>query len=101
MRSIPAYFDDRQLAHEPVQELHNGSWTPYAEKSSRAEIIAAGFAELRPARDFGMEPLLAVHDAAYVDFLRSAHADWLASGRDGDAIGYTWPVVHRRNLKLD
>jgi len=101
MRAVPAYFDERQLAHEPLQELHNGGWTPYAEKSSRAEIIAAGFAKLNPARDFGIGPLLDVHDAGYVEFLRSAYEEWRASGRDGDAIGYTWPVVHRRDLKLN
>ena len=101
MHSVPGWFDERQLGHEPLQELHNGGWTPYAEKSSRAEIIAAGFSELNPAKDFGLEPILDVHDAGYVDFLRAAHAEWRASGREGDAIGYTWPVVRRRDLKVD
>ena len=41
MMKVPGYFDRRQLSHEPVQELHNGGWTTYAEKSSRAQIIAA------------------------------------------------------------
>jgi acetoin utilization deacetylase AcuC-like enzyme len=99
--TVPGFFDRRQLAHEPVQELHNGGWAPYAEKSARAEIIAASFAELKPARDFGREPLLNVHDREYVEFLQSAYAEWRATGRDGDAIGYTWPVVQRRHLKLD
>lgn len=101
MVSVPGYFDRRQLAHEPVQELHNGGWTAYAEKSSRAEIIAESFASLGPARDFGMEPLLNIHDSGYLEFLRSAFAEWSASGREGDAIGYAWPIVQRRDLKLD
>ena len=101
MITVPGFFDRRQLAHEPVQELHNGGWTPYAEKSSRADIIAAAFSDLKPARDFGMEPLLNVHDRGYVEFLRTAYADWRASGRNGDAIGYSWPVVRRRHLDLD
>lgn len=101
MNSIPAYFDERQLAHEPLQELHNGGWAPYAEKSSRARNIAGGFGQLSPVRDFGIDPLLAVHDLGYVDFLRTAYADWTASGREGDAIGYAWPVVRRKELKLD
>ncbi|MBW7947189.1 MAG: histone deacetylase family protein, partial [Sphingomonadaceae bacterium] len=54
-----------------------------------------------PARDFGMAPIEAVHDADYLAFLKDAHAAWLAAGREGDAIGYTWPVVHRRKLRLD
>ncbi|WP_184072062.1 histone deacetylase family protein, partial [Sphingosinicella soli] len=34
-------------------------------------------------------------------FLKGAHAAWLAAGREGDAIGYTWPVVRRRKLSLE
>jgi len=101
MIGVPGYFDRRQLAHEPVRELHNGGWSDYAEKSSRAEIIAAAFSELNPARDHGLEPVLNVHDRGYVEFLRSSYAEWRATGRDGDAIGYTWPVVRRRRLDLD
>jgi acetoin utilization deacetylase AcuC-like enzyme len=99
--TVPGFFDRRQLAHEPLQELHNGGWVPFAEKSSRAETIAASLGGLNPSRDFGLEPLLNVHDRDYVEFLRSAFAEWRASGRDGDAIGYTWPIVHRREVKLD
>lgn len=101
MIGIPAFFDRRQLAHEPSRELHNGGWAEYAEKSSRAEIIASNFPDLKPAQDFGLQPLLNVHDRGYIEFLRSAYEDWRATGRDGDAIGYTWPVVRRRPLDLD
>ena len=99
--AIPAYFDPRQLEHRPALELHNGSWADYAEKAERAEIILAQFPDPRRARDHGLEPILRVHSPDYVDFLRSAHSDWLAAGRSGDAIGYTWPVVRRRALRLD
>ena len=101
MVSIPAYFDERQLLHNPARELHNGGWAEFAEKSSRARTIAAGLADLRPARDFGLKPLLGVHQADYVEFLRDAMREWRASGRDGDAIGYAWPVVRRREVDLD
>ncbi|TCP31413.1 acetoin utilization deacetylase AcuC-like enzyme [Sphingomonas sp. BK235] len=47
-----------------------------------------------------MAPLAAVHDPDYLAFLRVAHDDWVAAGRQGDAIGYTWPVVGRRALDL-
>ncbi len=99
--AIPVFFDPRQLAHQPALELHNGSWADYAEKSARAEIILEQFAVHRPAEDHGLEPILRVHSADYVEFLRSAHEAWLNAGRSGDAIGYTWPVVRRRDLRLD
>ncbi|MFS0773054.1 histone deacetylase family protein [Sphingomonas sp. 1P08PE] len=93
-------FDPRQLAHAPVRELHNGGWTPYHESPDRAETILTAIGSAIPARDAGMAPLEAVHDPDYLDFLQVAHRDWLAAGRKGDAIGYTWPVVARRALDL-
>ena len=99
--SIPAFFDARQLAHRPTLELHNGSWAEYAEKASRAEVILQQFERHQPARDHGIAPILRVHSPDYVEFLRSAYDAWLAAGRSGDAIGYVWPVVRRRDLDLE
>ena len=99
--SVPIFFDSRQLAHQPVQELHNGGWADYAEKASRAKVILAEFERHQPAHDHGIEPILRVHSEDYVDFLRAAHDDWQTAGRIGDAIGYTWPVVQRRDVNLD
>ena len=93
-------FDPRQLSHAPLRELHNGGWTAYNETPERAATIMAAVGPATSARDHGMAPLEAVHDAAYLDFLQVAHRDWIAAGREGDAIGYTWPVVGRRDLDL-
>ena len=92
------FFDDRQTAHAPSRELHNGDWVPHAENIERPRSIVEQFSDWRPVRDFGMAPLLAVHDPDYLAFLERAHRDWLAAGRSGDAIGYTFPVVRRRRL---
>ncbi|HEY0626565.1 MAG TPA: histone deacetylase family protein [Allosphingosinicella sp.] len=94
-------FDPRQLAHAPVQEIHNGSWAEHAEKTRRAEIIVERLGDFHVAEDFGMEPLRRIHTDEYLGFLQSAHRDWIAAGRSGDAIGYAWPVVGRRNIRLD
>jgi acetoin utilization deacetylase AcuC-like enzyme len=96
-----AVFDQRQLNHAPAVELHNGGWTEHAEKVARAETIAEAVAGLQPARDFGMDPLLRVHSRDYLEFLENAYGQWIAAGRPGDAIGYTWPVVGRRPLRLE
>lgn len=95
------FFDDRQLAHQPLRELHNGDWVPFAESVERPRSIVAALAGWQPVQDWGMEPLLAVHDPAYLAFLQRAHDGWLASGRTGDAIGYTFPVVRRRPLAFN
>ncbi|MGI4879688.1 MAG: histone deacetylase family protein [Janthinobacterium lividum] len=93
-------FSRAQLAHRPAREMHNGEWIKHAETAQRAEAIVAALPPLSPARDFGLAPILRVHTAEYVDFLREAHGLWAAAGREGDALPYVWPVVGRRPLKL-
>ena len=95
------FWDPRQLAHAPSVELHNGAFVPYAEHPARAAAIVAALGPLEPPVDHGEGPLLAVHSQAYLSFLWSAHKDWRAAGREGDAIGYSWPIVRRRPLELD
>ena len=95
------FFDQRQLLHAPLRELHNGEWAAYAENVGRPQSILAEFGGWSDVVDHGLEPVLAVHDAAFVAFLQQAHTDWLAAGRGGDAIGYTFPIVGRRPLALD
>ncbi|MEM6474886.1 MAG: histone deacetylase family protein [Pseudomonadota bacterium] len=92
------FCDPRQLDHAPQRELNNGEWMPYAEVPTRLERIGTALGDIGEVTDHGMDPILAVHDADYVEFLRTAHDRWLADGREGDAIGYAFPVVHRRKL---
>ena len=95
------FFDPRQLAHAPLKELHNGGFTDYAEKPVRAEAIAETLGALEPPSDHGDAAIRAVHDAGYLDFLKTGPARWAEAGRPGDVIGYIWPIVARRALKLD
>lgn len=94
-------FDPAQRAHAPVQELHNGSFVPHAETLARVDAMLAAVGETLPATDHGLAPILRVHGADYLDFLRTAFADWRTAGRPGDAVPYVFPVVGRRPLDLD
>ena len=94
-------FDDRQLLHAPVRELHNGDWMDYAEVTARVDSIRQVVGSVEAPRDFGEAPIAAVHSSDYLEFLKTAVARWRTAGRLGDAIGYVWPVVHRRPLKLN
>jgi acetoin utilization deacetylase AcuC-like enzyme len=96
-----SFFDRRQLAHAPAQELHNGAFVPYAEHPGRAEAILAALGATEPVVDHGEAPLRAVHSENYLAFLWSAYQDWRAAGRPGDAAAYAWPVVRRRPLDLE
>lgn len=94
------FFDTRQLDHAPDRELHNGDWMAYSEKPSRARDIA-GQVGCQPGKDFGIAPIMAVHDEDYIAFLQTAWTEWRSNGRAGDAVPYVFPVVHRRDLTLD
>ena len=95
------FFDPRQLRHAPARELHNGGFTDYAETPARAEAILAAIGGAEAPEDRGEAPILAIHDADYIAFLKSAAARWAEAGRPGDVVGYVWPVVGRRPLRLD
>ena len=94
------FWDERQRAHRPAGEFFNGAMHPAAEHAGRVEAILQAIGRTETPADQGMEPLLRVHSADYLDFLRTAHQQWRAAGREGDAYPYTFPVVGRRPLKL-
>ena len=94
------FWDERQRAHSPAGEFFNGAVHPAAEKPSRVDAILQAIGATETPADFGLDPLLRVHTRDYIDFLRTAHDQWRAAGRDGDAFPYTFPVVQRRPLAL-
>ena len=95
------FFSENQTAHAPLRELNNGEWMDFAESPARVASMLGALPEPHRVHDFGLEPILAVHDAGYVEFLKSAHDEWLDQGRTGDAIGYAFPVRGRRPLNHD
>ncbi|VVS97806.1 Acetylpolyamine amidohydrolase 1 [Sphingomonas sp. EC-HK361] len=97
---MKAYFDPRQLAHAPARELHNGSFTAYAEVPARGEAIRAVLPDCHCPDDFGEAAIVAVHDAGYLAFLKDAARLWAEAGRAGDPIPYAFPIVRRRSPHL-
>ena len=95
------FWDERQRLHRPAVEFFNGSLNPAAEHDGRVDAILSAIGPAEPARDFGMEPLLRVHSAEYLEFLQQVFAEWRAAGRDGDAFPYTFPIVGRRPLNYN
>ena len=97
---MKCFWDDRQRAHAPAGEFFNGAMHPPAEHPGRVDAILQAIGPTQTPADTGMGPLSRVHSADYLDFLRTAHDEWRAAGRDGDAFPYTFPVVDRRPLNL-
>ncbi|MFC7536116.1 histone deacetylase family protein [Sphingomonas sp. GCM10030256] len=94
------FWDEQQRLHAPATEFFNGALHPAAEHPGRVDSILSPIGPTETPQDHGLEPILAAHDPAYVEFLRTAHAEWLAAGRAGDALPYAFPV-QRRKMALD
>ncbi len=94
------FWDERQRLHAPAAEFFNGALHPAAEHPGRVDAILGAIGATEQPPDAGLEPLGRVHTREYLDLLQSAHADWRAAGREGDAFPYTFPVVGRRPLDL-
>ncbi|WP_343346851.1 histone deacetylase family protein [Sphingomicrobium sp. XHP0239] len=94
-RAMLIFHSQCQRGHAPTREFHNGDWTDFAECPERVDAMLAALGPTAEPDDHGLDAILAVHDADYVEFLRTAHEDWVAAGRTGDAIGYAFPVVRR------
>lgn len=88
---MQTFFDPEQLLHHPQSYLSRGRMRTPQETPDRATAIlegvkALGF-DVRLPADAGMVPLLAVHSAAYLQFLETAHAQWKRMPADwGDEV---------------
>ncbi len=101
-RTMLTLCSPAQKAHAPARELVNGKAEDHAETPQRFDsVLAQVTGAVHAPADHGLAPILAVHAADYVAFLESAHGEWLAAGREGDAIGYAFPVRARRPLPLE
>jgi acetoin utilization deacetylase AcuC-like enzyme len=84
---VPIYRSDAHLAHSGLVELLAGREIPCYESPERAVEIeralsAAGGYDLRDPDQYGLEPILAVHDQALVDVVERAWTDAVAAGAD-------------------
>jgi len=93
--TLDTIFDERQLGHAPEIYFRRGKAMPHQEQPLRAILIRDmlldnGFAVDTP-RDFGLDPITAVHDPDYVTFFRDAY-DRFRANADADALAI--PTMH-------
>ena len=79
------YSETHRQHHPPFEILEGGEKVPMFESPDRMDIILAalektGWAELVPPIDFGLAPILAVHDPDYIEFLQNGFTDWQVEG---------------------
>jgi len=78
------YSDNHRRHHPPFEVFDGGKRVPYLENPDRMDQILnalkkTDWAELIEPADFGLDPILAVHDKDYIAFLASAWTEWLDS----------------------
>jgi acetoin utilization deacetylase AcuC-like enzyme len=84
-------YSPAHLAHAPAKEFLNGNLVDVFESPRRAENILeavrqARLGEIIAPKDFGIAPIRVVHDADYIEFLQTAHAQWIADGQLTDTV---------------
>jgi acetoin utilization deacetylase AcuC-like enzyme len=82
---MKVYYSEAHRKHEPPFEVFDGGLrTPYMENPDRMDKIlnalrTSDWAEIMEPGDFGLDPIYAVHDKDYIDFLASCWTEWLVS----------------------
>ncbi len=82
---MKVFYSEVHRGHDPAFELFDGGLrVPYLENPDRMDKIlnalrGVHWAEIIEPDDFGLDPIHAVHDKEYVDFLASAWTEWLAT----------------------
>lgn len=98
------FYDNAHLAHAPREEFEQGQLLPAVEipervEQVRARIEARKIGAILSPHAFGNEPILRVHDAAFVQFLTDAYGDWRSAYPNDTADAYpsVWPA---RGLRM-
>lgn len=101
---LTVYSDDHRLQNARF-ELVDGKLLPPFESPLRADRVLAqvrqaGLGAVLPIQDFGLEPILRVHDPKYLTFLQQAWPDWVAAHGEYDALPLNWAVRTMRHDRI-
>jgi len=78
------HSEDHRLHNPPFEVFDGGQRVPYLENPDRMDKILSAlrgtnWADIVEPDDFGLDPILAVHDADYIHFLASSWDEWRAA----------------------
>ncbi len=90
------FYSEKHKLRDAKTELHGGLLVKPFEGPFRAEWILAavrdaGFVDVAAPGEHGPETALKVHDAGYLEFLRTCWERWQAQGFEGEAIATSFP----------
>ncbi len=94
MRTV---YSDKHKLRDAKVEIYGGEIVAPFECPRRVEIIlerlrSERLGEVIEPNAYGLDPVLAVHDAGFVSFLKTCTADWAAAGFKGEPIANCWPT---------
>ncbi|MEM7072420.1 MAG: histone deacetylase family protein [Pseudomonadota bacterium] len=98
-------YSDRHKLRDAQTELDGGRLITPFECPIRAETVLARVKQVKLGpvthpQPFGLEPILRVHDKAYVTFMQRIWHDWVKAGHQGEAIPNIWPSRRAGRLKI-
>jgi len=102
---MKVFYSETHRKHDPPFEVFEaGLRVPYLENPDRMDKILSalhnvGWADIMEPDDFGLDPILAVHDEDYLDFLASAWTEWLATEPSDSSMLLPATFALRRNPK--
>ncbi len=103
---VDIFYSAQHKLHDIENVVVNGAPLGSEEVSARAELILqalqqANLGKVRTPDDHGIMPILAAHDAAYVDFLQRAYDDYAAYYHKAEPVtaGTFAPPGFRRRTK--
>jgi len=90
-------YSDEHRKRDAKTELSGGLLVEPFERPSRMDYVLKRIDEVslgpvEAPRDFGLDPILKIHDAGYVSFLETAWQEWQDAGMEGEAIASSWPA---------
>lgn len=102
---MKTYYSRKQLEHNAAGEFNRGAFVQAFERPDRAlsvlaAVEAAHFGAIEAPTEFSLDPILRIHDAAFVKFLQTAYAEWKAMDRPGDALPMMWNARVFREDKI-
>lgn len=95
-------YSNQHNLHQPRFELLGGKQVELEDVPARIEWIRETcekkqVGQLLEMQDFGIAPILRVHDTHYVTFLMSVWQEMQAAGLDSTTFGSAWPVAGMRS----
>ncbi len=101
---MKSFYHPNEALHHPKTYLSRGQMRPPQELPIRAAKLVEGFERMNrlllEPKDHGLDAILNVHDAGYLDFLQTAWKEWTALGPDwGDEVMSNVYVRERNPLR--